>query len=102
MFITAHLLTAGCSSVWGGQWQLLLEKPQEAVQVQGEIERIEVLDSRDGVKFSTEWGTHFGCRITIDDEAYFGMYEGDLAVGDTVTLEYLPKSRCVTSIAPMN
>lgn len=101
LVIMAHLLMVGCSSVWGGQWQLLLEKPQDAVQAQGVITSIEILDSQDGVKFSTEWGTHFGCLITIDDETCFGMYEGDLAVGDTVTLEYLPKSRCVTSIAPL-
>lgn len=101
IFILAHLMTVGCSSVWGGQWRLLLEKPQDAVQVQGTIERIEILGSSEGVKFSTEWGTHFGCRITIGEGEYFAMYEGDLTEGDAVALKYLPMSRCVTSIAPL-
>lgn len=93
------LLAVGCSSVWNGGWRLLLEEPSEAVSVQGEIGAIETLGSRDGVKFTTEWGTQFGCYITVGGERYFAMYEGDLAVGDTVELTCLPRSRYVLWIA---
>ena len=98
IFTFALLLVVGCSSVWNGGWRLLLEDPAEAVTVRGEIQSIEVLGSYDGVKFSTERGTQFGCWFTIDGERYFGMYEGDLSAGDTVDMTILPASRYILSI----
>lgn len=92
IFTFALLLVVGCSSVWNGGWRLLLEDPAEAVTVRGEIQSIEVLGSYDGVKFSTEWGTQFGCWFTIDGERYFGMYEGDLSAGDTVDMTIFRKA----------
>lgn len=102
IFTFALLLVVGCSSVWNGGWQLLFEEPAEAVTVRGEIQSIEVLGSYDGVKFSTERGTQFGCYVTIDDTAYFAVSAGDLAVGDAVLIEYLPKSRYVLYLAPLD
>lgn len=98
LFTYILLLTVGCSSVWNGGWRVLLEKPSEAITLQGEIQTIEALDSTWGVKFSTDWGTHFGCFITIDGESYFAMYEGDLCAGDAVEFTFLPESRYVLSI----
>lgn len=97
--VLSSMLNAGCSSMWNGGWRLLLESPEEAVAVQGTVEAVEPLGSNDGVKFSTEWGTQFGCYITVDGERYFGMHEGDLAVGDAVTLTCLPKSGYILTIA---
>ncbi len=99
VFACILLLAVGCSSVWNGGWQLLTEKSSDAVPVQGKIQSIEVLESTKGVKFSTEWGTYFGCWFTIDEDRYFGMYEGDLAAGDTVDMTILPKSRYILSIS---
>lgn len=99
VFTFVLLLTISCSSVWNGGWQVLLEKNSDAITLQGEIQSVEVLESTRGVKFSTEWGTHFGCYITIDGEEYFAMYEGDLAEGDVINILYLPKSRYVLSIS---
>ena len=97
--VLSSMLYVGCSSAWNGGWQLLLESPEEAVAVQGTVEAVEPLGSTDGVKFSTEWGTHFGCWFTIDGVRYFGMYEGDLTPGAQVEVAYLPASRYVLHIS---
>lgn len=85
--------------------QIVNDDTADVLTVTGQVEAIQPHSLLDGtLLFRTEDGFTFCTEltvITIDDETCFGMYEGDLAVGDIVTLEYLPKSRCVTSIAPL-
>ena len=98
-FVLVNLMMAGCSSVWNGCWRLMLEKPEQAVVVSGQLEAVEPLNSSGGTRFSTGWGTQFGCWFTVDGGRYFGMFEGDLTAGDEVTLRCLPRSRCILYIS---
>ena len=65
----------------------------------GAVEAVEPLNSSGGTKFSTGWGTQFGCWFTVDGKRYFGMFEGDLTAGEVVTLRCLPRSRCILYIS---
>ena len=75
---------------------LLGDHGSEPLEMTGTIEDIRVLDPNSSYsKFSFEGNTYFGSEITIDGRAYFAVTAGPYQAGDTVMIEYLPKSHCV-------
>jgi hypothetical protein len=79
---------------------LYQEKPQDALTQTGVITEIRSQTRRQSAyKFTHDGKVVYGAWLTIGGEKFFVMTEGNLIPGDAITFEYLPKSRCVTSIA---
>ena len=66
----------------------------------GVIEAIELPERNAETRYFHEGKNVYGAWLTIGGETYYAITEGDFVPGDAVTIEYLPKSRCVLSIAP--
>ncbi len=71
---------------------LISEKENDAVVTCGEVTDIEF------ASFSPRYylnGARKAVWICIGDEKYYCVDNNDITIGDTVSLTYLPKSRCV-------
>lgn len=79
---------------------ILQDRGAQPVTLTGDIEAIRQADQHADTRFTHNGEHHYGTWLTIGDEQYFAVTAGSLTVGDAVTLEYLPKSRCVLSLAP--
>lgn len=81
-----------------GGFQMIADRPSEAVTVTGTIEQIEARNSFQGMKFWSDYGESYGVELTINGETCIAMAQGDLQIGDCVTATYLPNSGFVLSI----
>ena len=79
---------------------ILQERNAEPRVLTGVIEAIEKPERNADTRFTYEGKHDYGAWLTIDGVRYYTMTVGDFCAGDTVTLEYLPKSRCVLYLAP--
>ncbi|PKK88098.1 MAG: hypothetical protein CVV62_02255 [Tenericutes bacterium HGW-Tenericutes-7] len=76
---------------------LLVENKSNANSSAGEIIQIE--DAYNSPRYYYEGNNGLRAKIiTIDDEKFYIFYIGNFKVGDTVVIEYLPKSTFVLSI----
>lgn len=82
---------------------LPFEKPEDAHTVTGVIQNIEPEGAHASTRCKFNWDgkTVHGTWLTIADKRYFAICADGLEAGDTVTLQYLPKSRCVLYLAPL-
>ncbi len=87
-----------------GGIHLPFEKPQDAYTATGILQKIEPegTHASTGCKFHWDGKTVHGTWLTMADERYFAVSAGDLVAGDAVLIEYLPKSRCVLYLAPLD
>lgn len=82
---------------------LLVEKPVDALKLQGEIEEIKEIrnpfihDNKYAYRDYGVLNTH-AHLITISEKKYYFMIKGDLKVGDYVEIKYLPKSTIVLEV----
>ena len=65
----------------------------------GVIEAIELPERNAVTRYVHEGKNVYGAWLTIGGETYYAMTEGGFVPGDAVVIEYLPKSRCVLSLA---
>ena len=81
------------------------EENCDAVRMEGSIEDIENLYTfsfpKTSPKYSEREGEISGYRFWINGISCIAFEKGNLQVGDTVTVLYLPKSRYVLEIAPI-
>ena len=86
-----------------GGIHLPFERPEDACALTGIIQTIEPegAHASTGCKFHWDGRTVHGKWLTIADKRYFAICTDGLETGDTVTLQYLPKSRCVLYLAPL-
>lgn len=99
--IGVYILSIGIGRLANGGIHLLYEKEADAVSVCGRMEQIEALNrfsfAQVGDMEYTQQGV-YGIRVTIDGSRYTVIGLGDLQVGDTVRIVYLPESRYVLEI----
>ena len=79
---------------------ILQDSNAEPLTLTGSIEAIRQPERSVDTRYTYDGKTCYGAWLTIGGEEYYAMTEGDFAVGDAVTIEYLPKSRCVLYLAP--
>lgn len=79
---------------------ILQDRGAEPVSLTGVIDAIELPERNADTRFTYDGEHHYGAWLTIVGERYFTITAGDLTAGDTVILNYLPKSRCVLYLAP--
>lgn len=79
---------------------ILQDRNAELLTLTGSIEALRQPERSADTRYTYDGKTCYGVWLTIGGEAYYAVTAGDLAVGDTVTIEYLPKSRCVLYLAP--
>ena len=93
--ITAFCISSQFRYLTNGGVYLLAEKEQDACIYTGIVESICEPSKRfPGFKISHR----YGADIVIDGEQFFAVTCGDIEEGDTVIIQYLPKSRFVLSI----
>lgn len=87
-----------------GGIHLPFEKPEDAYTATGILQKIEPEGAHASTRCKFHWDgkTVYGTWLTIADERYFAVSAGDLAAGDAVTIKYMPKSRCVLYLAPLD
>ena len=81
---------------------ILQDRGAEPLRLTGVIEAIELPERNADTRFTYYGEHHYGAWLTIDGERYYTVTAGDLVPGDIVTLECLPKSRCVLYLAPVD
>lgn len=79
---------------------ILLDNHAEPLALTGVIESIRNPERNADTRFTYAGENHYGVWLTISGTAYYAVTAGELRVGDTTALQYLPKSRCVIWIAP--
>lgn len=72
-------------------------KPQSLT---GMIETVELPERSAETRYHHDGRNVYGAWLTIGGFEYYAVTNGELGAGDTVYLEYLPKSRCVLYLAP--
>ena len=84
---------------YGGIY-LISETENDANTITGEIENITELSRFvfPHLKTGFDSGRSIGVCVTIDEQKYTFVTKGDLEIGDTVTIKYLPKSRYILDI----
>lgn len=87
-----------CVILSHGGFSLITERPKDAMTVTGTIEQIEARSSFESMKFWSDYGESYGIEFTVDEITCVAMAQGDLEVGDQVTVTYMPKSGFVLSI----
>lgn len=103
---TALILVLICGTNVGhllnGGLHLIYEREYDAVEFQGEIAEIHSLGQFSFPRLRTEYdqGKHDGVEFIIDGTECTAPTSGTLAVGDYVTVIYLPQSGYVLSITP--
>lgn len=79
---------------------LLQEKDARSAVLTGPLEDVcAQTRTQTACRFSYDGHTVYGTWLTINGEEYFAVTAGSYAPGDTVTIEYLPRSRVVLSIS---
>lgn len=73
-------------------------KPQSLT---GTIETVELPERSAETRYHHDGRHVYGAWLTIGGFEYYAVTNGELDAGDTVYLEYLPKSRCVLYLAPV-
>ena len=86
-----------------GGIHLPFEKPEDAYTATGILQKIEPEGAHASTRCKFNWDgkTVYGTWLTIADERYFAICADGLETGDTITLQYLPRSRCVLYLAPL-
>ena len=72
-------------------------KPQSLT---GMIETVELPERNAETRYHHDGHNVYGAWLTIGGLEYYAATNGALEAGDTVIIEYLPKSRCVLYLAP--
>lgn len=87
-----------------GGIHLIYERESDAVEFQGNILEINELGRYSFPELESEYGhgDKNGIQILIDGVECTAIARGELAVGDNVTISYLPRSRYVLSITANN
>lgn len=87
-----RLIHGGICLVW--------ERETDAVVVNGEIAQIEDLSIFSFPNMDSDYGyaDKNGVQFVIDGENYTAITNGELAVGDYVSISYLPDSRFILSV----
>lgn len=87
-----------------GGIHLPFEKPEDAYTATGILQKIEPEGAHAATRCKFHWDgkTVHGTWLTMADERYFAVSAGDLVAGNAVLIEYLPKSRCVLYLAPLD
>ncbi len=82
---------------------LLEEKEDDVISKTGIIENIvEPSEMFPQFKGYHDGKYKYGADITIGGEVYLAIDSGDFEVGDRVTITYLPKSKVILSIYPVD
>lgn len=79
---------------------ILQDRSAAPLTLTGVIEAIELPERNAVTRYVHEGKNVYGAWLTIGGETYYAMTEGGFVPGDAVVIEYLPKSRCVLSLAP--
>ena len=79
---------------------ILQDRNATPLTLSGVIEAIEHPERSAETRYTHDGKNVYGAWLTISGERYYAMTEGGFVPGDAVLIEYLPKSRCVLSLAP--
>lgn len=81
-----------------GGIHLVYERPADALTVSGTVESIESRRFYEGNQHTVNNSRSNGYYITVDGVTCAAMAQGELEVGDTVTVTYLPNSGFILSV----
>lgn len=100
LVLVLFLLVVGSGPLFIGGFHLIYEREDDAEVYQGTIEKIEEYPTiiANSSKYTTEYGTTFGNRLTIDGQIYNIVTSGEFEVGDEVFIRFLPNSRYILEI----
>ena len=81
-------------------FHLVEEKESDKIEYSGVITNITRTYGQN--KYFYENKNVFASYVYIDNEQYYIMYIGDLEIGNEVKFEYLPKSKVILTIYPVD
>lgn len=102
VLICSFLLCMNAGRLLHGGIHLIYERESNAVELQGEILEIRELGRYSFPELKTEYGHDVtnGIQFLIDGVECTAITRGTLAVGDKVTVIFLPRSGYILSIYP--
>ena len=80
---------------------ILQDRNAKPHSLTGMIETVELPKRSAETRYHHDGRHVYGAWLTIGGFEYYAVTNGELDAGDTVYLEYLPKSRCVLYLAPV-
>ena len=100
LIVICFLLVVCVGPLFNGGIHLIYEREDDALIAYGTIERIDDYPGllENSSKYTTEYGTTFGNRLTISGVTFRIVTSGKLRVGDEVRVRFLPNSGYILQI----